>query len=161
MARTTRRRDGTILALPPRGERDFGLKELTAHSYDGHDRKLKTQFPSPTAINTASTTDYEQYGWDANANLTSLRKRSGQSITLAYDNLNRLTARSYPTTADNVAYTYDLLGRRLAATGATSVTHVPCPGAAAISIPPPNSFIRCSIRRRPWPPFPGASGAKP
>ncbi|MBS0603053.1 MAG: sensor histidine kinase [Proteobacteria bacterium] len=27
-------RDGTILALPPRGERDFGLKELTAHSYD-------------------------------------------------------------------------------------------------------------------------------
>lgn len=26
-------RDGTILALPPRGEQDFGLKELTSHSY--------------------------------------------------------------------------------------------------------------------------------
>ncbi len=53
--------------------------------------------------------DYEQYGYDANANLTSLRKRSGQSITLAYDNLNRLTSRTYPATADNVSYTYDLL----------------------------------------------------
>jgi RHS repeat-associated protein len=97
---------------------------LTAHSYDGHDRKLKTQFPSPTAINTASTTDYEQYGWDESANLTSLRKRSGQSITLAYDNLGRLLSRTYPVSADNVAYTYDLLGRRLTATGAVAADNV-------------------------------------
>jgi RHS repeat-associated protein len=97
---------------------------LTAYAYDGHDRKVKLSYPDPSTANTASSTDYEQYGWDANANLTSLRKRSGQSITLAYDNLNRLTARSYPTTADNVAYTYDLLGRRLAATGATAADNV-------------------------------------
>ncbi|CAN7716344.1 DUF6531 domain-containing protein [Pseudorhodoferax sp. LjRoot39] len=97
---------------------------LTAHSYDGHDRKLKTQFPDPTAVNTASATDYEQYGYDAAANLTSLRKRSGTSITLAYDNLNRLLSRTYPTTADNVSYSYDLLGRRLAATGATAADNV-------------------------------------
>ena len=97
---------------------------LTAHSYDGHDRKLKTQFPSPTVVNTASTTDYEQYGYDANANLTSLRKRSGTTITLAYDNLNRLTSRTYPTTADNVSFSYDLLGRRLTATGAATANNV-------------------------------------
>ena len=30
----------------------------------------------------------------------------------AYDNLHRLTSRSYPTAADNVAFAYDLLGRR-------------------------------------------------
>ncbi|SDV99606.1 RHS repeat-associated core domain-containing protein [Nitrosomonas eutropha] len=52
---------------------------------------------------------------DANGNITSLRKRNGQSITLAYDNLNRLLSRSYPTTADNITYTYDLLGRTTAA----------------------------------------------
>ena len=42
----------------------------------------------------------------------SLRKRNGQSVTLAYDDLNRLLSRAYPTTADNVSYVYDLLGRR-------------------------------------------------
>ncbi|WP_287719937.1 hypothetical protein, partial [Nitrosomonas sp.] len=52
---------------------------------------------------------------DANGNITSLRKRNGQSITLAYDNLNRLLSRTYPTTADNITYTYDLLGRTTAA----------------------------------------------
>ena len=97
---------------------------LTAHTYDGHDRKLKTQFPHPTAVNTASSTDYEQYGYDAGANLTSLRKRSGQSITLAYDNLGRLLSRTYPVSADNVTYTYDLLGRRLGATGAAAADNV-------------------------------------
>ena len=54
-----------------------------------------------------------QYGFDANSNLTSLRKRNGSSITLAYDKLNRLGSRVYPATADNVSYAYDLLGRRL------------------------------------------------
>ncbi len=97
---------------------------LSAHSYDGHDRRVKTQFPDPAAVNTASATDYEQYGWDAGANLTSLRKRSGQSITLAYDNLNRLASRSYPVSADNVGYSYDLLGRRLTASGAAPADNV-------------------------------------
>uniref|UniRef100_UPI0025C36ECD RHS repeat-associated core domain-containing protein n=1 Tax=Acidovorax sp. TaxID=1872122 RepID=UPI0025C36ECD len=47
-----------------------------------------------------------------------------QSITLAYDNLNRLTSRTYPSASDNVSYTYDLLGRRLSATGATAADNV-------------------------------------
>ena len=97
---------------------------LTAHSYDGHDRKVKTQFPSPTAINTASTTDYESYGYDANANLISLRKRSGQSITMAYDNLNRVLSRTYPTAADDISFTYDLLGRRLSSANANVLDKV-------------------------------------
>ena len=52
------------------------------------------------------------FTYDAAGNLTSHRKRSGETITLAYDNLNRLTSRSYPSSADNVAFAYDLLGRR-------------------------------------------------
>ncbi|KQP17019.1 RHS repeat-associated core domain-containing protein [Pseudorhodoferax sp. Leaf265] len=97
---------------------------LTAHTYDGHDRKVKTQFPNPTTVNTASTTDYEEYGYDANANVTSLRKRSAQSIAIAYDDLNRVTSRTYPTATDNVSYTYDLLGRRLTATMSTTASNV-------------------------------------
>jgi len=45
-------------------------------------------------------------------NLTTHRKRSGETLTLGYDNLHRLISRSYPTAADNVAFAYDLLGRR-------------------------------------------------
>ncbi len=41
-----------------------------------------------------------------------MRKRNGQSITLAYDNLNRLLSRTYPTAADNISFSYDLLGRK-------------------------------------------------
>ncbi len=88
---------------------------LTTYQYDGHDRTLKTLYPNPTTANSSSATDFEQYGYDANGNVVSLRKRNGQTVTLAYDNLNRLLTRSYPTVADNVSFSYDLLGRRTAA----------------------------------------------
>lgn len=87
---------------------------LTAYQYDGHDRRIKTRYPDPVTANLSSTTDYEQYAYDNNGNVTSLRKRNGQSISFTYDNLNRLVARSYPNAADNVGFAYDLLGRRTA-----------------------------------------------
>lgn len=88
---------------------------LTTYQYDGHDRKVKTLYPDKVTANTSSTNDYEQYGYDNNDNIVSLRRRNGQTIYLHYDNLNRLLARNYPNSADNVSYSYDLLGRRLAA----------------------------------------------
>lgn len=97
---------------------------LTTYQYDGHDRKLKTLYPNPTTVNTSSATDYEQYGYDNNGNVISVRKRNGQTVTLAYDNLNRLLTRSYPTIADNVSFGYDLLGRRLAANYANASYNV-------------------------------------
>ncbi len=84
----------------------------TTYEYDGHDRRVKLRYPHPTTVGTSSTTDYEQFTYNAVGSLTSHRKRSGETITLAYDNLHRLTSRSYPTAADNVAFAYDLLGRR-------------------------------------------------
>ncbi|HAG75476.1 MAG TPA: Rhs family protein [Thauera sp.] len=84
----------------------------TTYEYDGHDRRVKLRYPHPTTVGTSSTTDYEQYGYNAVGSLTSHRKRSGETVTFAYDNLHRLTSRSYPTAADNVAFAYDLLGRR-------------------------------------------------
>ncbi|MBS0513630.1 MAG: RHS repeat protein [Proteobacteria bacterium] len=73
---------------------------------------MKLRYPHPSTVNTSSTTDYKQFGYNAVGSLINHRKRSGETITLAYDNLHRLTSRSYPTAADNVAFAYDLLGRR-------------------------------------------------
>ncbi|MBS0448572.1 MAG: RHS repeat protein [Proteobacteria bacterium] len=83
--------------------------------YDGLDRRSKQDYAQPAVTGSASTTDYEQYGYDPDGNLTSLRRRSGQSITLGYDDLDRLTSRTYPTAADNATFGYDLLGQRLSA----------------------------------------------
>lgn len=87
---------------------------LTTQEYDGHDRLLKTRYPSPTTAGVSSATDYEQFYYDNNGNVTSYRKRSGATITNDYDSLNRLTSRTYPApnAADSVSYSYDLRGLR-------------------------------------------------
>ncbi|MDZ4151390.1 MAG: RHS repeat domain-containing protein, partial [Methylicorpusculum sp.] len=87
----------------------------TVYLYDGHDRKITTYYPHPVQIGFGNGNDFEQVAYDANNNVTSIRKRNGLSITLGYDNLNRLLSRSYPTAADNISFSYDLLGRKTAA----------------------------------------------
>ena len=96
----------------------------SAFEYDGLDRRAKLFYPDPLTPGVASSTDYEQYGYDQNANITSLRRRSSQTVTQGYDNLDRLTTRTYPTTADNLAFSYDLLGRRLSANLANSTHNI-------------------------------------
>jgi uncharacterized protein RhaS with RHS repeats len=56
---------------------------------DGHDRKLKTLYPNPTTVNTSSATDYEQYGYDNNGNVISVRKRNGQGTNGVRHQLTR------------------------------------------------------------------------
>ncbi len=63
----------------------------TTNVYDGFDRVSQVQYPSPTSAGTSNTADYEQYGYDAASNLTSLRRRDGTTISLSYDLLNRQT----------------------------------------------------------------------
>jgi RHS repeat-associated protein len=84
---------------------------MTTYEYDGHDRKVKTRYPDKITANVSSTSDYEQYSYDNNSNAISQRLRSGQTITLAYDNVNRLLSRTYPTAVENVTFKYDLMGR--------------------------------------------------
>ena len=88
---------------------------LTVHTYDGFDRLARTYYPLPATPLYANANDYEENGYDANGNLTSLRRRNGQTVTQSWDNLNRLSARSYPNTADNVQFGYDLRGLRTSA----------------------------------------------
>lgn len=101
-------------------------------TYDGFDRQVKWTFPSttrPAAFNDATQStalssagavnaaDYEQYGYDAAGNRTSLRKRDGSTLTYTYDALNRMTVKVVPERADltavqtrDVYYDYDLNG---------------------------------------------------
>jgi len=85
---------------------------LTTYEYDGHDRLLKTRFPLPTkGSNASSTTDYEQYGYDAASNVTSFRNRANATAAFTYDNLNRLMFKDLPGSEPDVTYSYDSLGR--------------------------------------------------
>lgn len=112
--------------------------------YDGHDRQVQWQFPSTStpgsydgstpasALATSgavNTNDYEQYGYDANGNRTSLRKRDGRTFTYGYDALNRMTSEIVPdacvsgyactnvpaSMTRDVYYSYDLRGLQTAA----------------------------------------------
>lgn len=89
----------------------------TTYTYDGHDRLAQTNFPSPTTDGTSSSTDYAQVGYDANGNVTSLRTRRGETLTMSYDNLNRLITKVVPersglssTYTRDVYFGYDLFG---------------------------------------------------
>ncbi|HEY1604863.1 MAG TPA: RHS repeat-associated core domain-containing protein [Allosphingosinicella sp.] len=113
-------------------------------TYDGFDRLAAWNFSSPTAptafngstpasaFSTAgavSTTDFEAYGYDANANRTSLKRRDGRTLTYAFDALNRMTSKIVPDgcapiqtgactpagATRDVYYAYDLRGLQTAA----------------------------------------------
>jgi len=97
----------------------------TTYEYDGHDRLVKTRFPSPSTDNASSTTDYEQLTLDAAGNVTSRRLRDGTSIGYTYDALNRLTAKDLPSSPWynlDRAYAYDNLGRLTYADGNSAFT---------------------------------------
>ena len=91
---------------------------LTNYEYDGFDRLIKTQFPVGTAgANASSQTDYELYGYDAAGNVTSFRTRRGETLTMSYDNLDRLTVKVVPERSGlssdhtrDVYFGYDLFG---------------------------------------------------
>ncbi|MBX9813407.1 MAG: RHS repeat-associated core domain-containing protein [Sphingomonas sp.] len=110
-------------------------------TYDGFDRQARWIFPGatrpggydPTTPATAYATagaanagDYEEYGYDANGNRVTLRKRDGRVLQFGYDALNRMTSKIIPdgcaplqigacppgTATRDVYYAYDLQGRQ-------------------------------------------------
>jgi RHS repeat-associated protein len=126
--------------------------------YDAYDRQVQWQFPSTSApggynpstpanalatAGAVNTNDREEYGYDANGNRTSLRKRDGRVFGYTFDALNRMTAKIVPTACvagyactsvnppatRSVYYGYDLRGLQTAArfdsaSGADAVTQV-------------------------------------
>lgn len=99
---------------------------LTTYEYDGHDRRVRTLFPSAgKGAGTSSTTDYEQLTLDANGNVTQRRLRDGQLIGYSYDALNRMTLKDFPNTTlweFDTSYAYDNMGRLITATDTNTHT---------------------------------------
>jgi RHS repeat-associated protein len=104
------------------------LNNFTTNTYDGFDRLVKTQYPSPTTAGSSSTTDYETYGYDANGNRLSWRLRDATSIIYGYDHLDRNTSKTLPVASNNAnqLFGYDNLNRKTSASNAngtsTSIT---------------------------------------
>lgn len=74
----------------------------TTPSYDGHDRPLRTTYPDGT---------YEEVSsYDGNSNALVLRTRSAATVTLTYDELNRVKTKS-PSGQAVVTTVYDIAGR--------------------------------------------------
>ncbi len=87
-----------------------GKGNRTTNEYDGFDRLTEVRYPNTTCC-ASSTTDYEEYLFDANDNRTSWRRRDGTTVAFTYDALNRVQ-----NGLRGEAYAYDNLGRRTLAT---------------------------------------------
>lgn len=90
---------------------------ISSFTYDGHDRLIRWNFPSKTTLGAVSSSDFEEYGYDANSNRTYLRKRDGSIVTFQYDSLNRNVVKIVPerpglpgTHTRDVYFGYDLRG---------------------------------------------------
>lgn len=93
-----------------------GKGNKTTYEYDGHDRVKKTRYPDLSTVGASSTSDYEELGYDAGSNVTSVRLRDGQSIAFGYDDLSRLTLKDLPGSNPDTSYSYDLAGRMTGST---------------------------------------------
>jgi RHS repeat-associated protein len=105
-------------AFTPNGKEDWvedANGNRTDYLYDGFDRISQMNFPLPTSgAHAPNPADYELYAYDAEDNRTSLRLRSGETISYSYDALGREWLRDLPGGSAIDAYTaYNLLGRKL------------------------------------------------
>jgi RHS repeat-associated protein len=85
-----------------------GKGNLTTYEYDGFDRSSKVRYPNISGGG-SSTTDYEQYSYDAAGRVTQDRRRDGNTISFSYDNLGRVTHKGGA--VPDTDYAYDNLGR--------------------------------------------------
>lgn len=89
---------------------------LTRYEVDGFGRLEYAYWPSKTTAGQSSTTDFEKYGYDANGNRKSLKKRDGTTVIYTYDDLNRVVATDFPGTALDTTASYELRGNQLTST---------------------------------------------
>lgn len=81
--------------------------------YDGLFRKTALQYPS-ASTGAPNSADYDGFSYDQNGNVTQKRLRSGSSIYISYDALNRPTEQTDPSSSSqSVFYGYDTLSNLL------------------------------------------------
>ena len=95
------------MTYTPNGQvesRADGENRITMYAYDGHDRLERVTYEDDS---------FEEFGYDANGNRTSWRKRDGNTFTYEYDDSNYLRKTTVPgfgESAINYAE-YDGMGR--------------------------------------------------
>ena len=87
-----------------------GNLNTTLFEYDGLDRLTSKQYPDETR---------EVFTYDAAGNLVEKQTRAGDTITFAYDPLNRLSQKTTP--EKTVAFSYDLAGRMVSGDDGTTL----------------------------------------
>jgi RHS repeat-associated protein len=93
-----------------------GKGNKTTYNYDAHGRLSRIYYPDPNTVGVSSSSDYEEFGYNLNSEITSTRKRSGDSILTPRDALGRVTVKDLPGgTAEDVWFSYDNQGRLLSA----------------------------------------------
>ena len=92
-----------------------GNGNVSILEYDGFDRLSKLRYPNASGGGT-STTDYEQYTYDANGQVLTYRDRANQTSTTTYDQLNRVATFSPPNVYTQT-FEYDNLGRMTGLSG--------------------------------------------
>jgi len=92
-----------------------GKGNKTTYEYDSYGRLRRNYYPDPTSVGASSSTDFEEYTYDANSRVTSARRRSGDVILTPRDALGRVTLENVPGNAEDVSFTYDNQGRMLTA----------------------------------------------
>lgn len=96
--------------------------------YDGHARPYRWYFPSKTTVGTTDYSNYEEYAYDADSNVTSVRKRDGQYIGREYDASGQLIRKDLAGSAQDVYYRYNNLGQqvfaRFGSVSGEGITHV-------------------------------------
>jgi RHS repeat-associated protein len=102
-----------------------GANNVTTYSYDDFNRLQRVTYPVKVVGGGASNaSDYEEYGYDAKDNRTSLRRRDGALITYRYDALDLIVEKkvgSTPATpATTFTYGYDNFENLVSATDSTT-----------------------------------------
>lgn len=96
-----------------------GKNNRTGYVYNGFDRLYQTYYPDPNNPGSSSNSDYEQFEYDNNGNLTFRYLRgTGNGIVYSYDALNRLMGKQGQNGSGNKgddpilarSYGYDLQG---------------------------------------------------
>jgi|GEM_PF-697100 len=87
---------------------------LTKYTYDALDRLVRINFPSKTkGAGVESATDYEQNTYNALDQIVTKRTRGDDNIAYTYDALGRLLNRMVPGNASSYSFSYDAADRPL------------------------------------------------
>ncbi len=96
----------------------------TTYEYDGFGRQKKIRYPIASNRAASSTTDFEEYSYDAYGDVVQQRRRDGQLFNITYDALRRMTSVDAPGSAADLSYAYDNAGRVTSASnGAQTLTY--------------------------------------